>query len=965
MTLYPFETQLVLSDDGTKILLTNAQVTIYDPNDTGFSSPLSLVDAAGVPLSNPVLVTSQGFLPAFQATIPQVMWSGGGYFGYINSYKGLLEQAQATATAATASQTAAQTAASDAEAARIDAEAARIAAESAGGGSGDVSRARIPLNVKDYGAVGNGTNDDTAAIQAALDAVPEGGRAVYLPAGRYKVTSTLRVTRDGTMLYGDGTGNRSGATQASNGSRLEPTSAVTGSVVLVQRTENDRPLQGVVLKDFTIDGALVGTAMDGIVFRCNQGHMDRVHIWRMSGVGLRVKGYASPAWDTYDSTFHNLMVAKCSGVGAILDEDSADTHWSHCIFYGNYDNFEIHGSSGQFTGCHFYDPVRHDIFFNGGGSRTKFANCKIEGLKNHIVMIDSTNGGYSDIQFTGCGFSSQGTADVPTNTYDYVHITGPSSNGIARTTFVGNNFSTKGAAVSYPRYAINLNGSAVQGTVIIANSFGPASHWGTAAIRDGGSSSIPSVIKSNANIADQVATGTPFLNVADFGAKGNGSDDTAAIQAALNAVPASGGTVWMPPGNYKVTAPLIIGADNTTLRGSGAGAKSGSFTGQGTRIQAAIGTAFSGPVVKIARPDNTRAVYAPKLVDLAIDAQGVVDVSSVPVPTLEVTAIRGDFDNVSLWGSGGANLRVVGLSSSVTSTGNRFRSVVASNGGTGILVDDNAADNSFHGCITESNTKGVQLISNRCHFVGCDFNGNTTNVYISDGGTSTRFTACKIRFSSNHGVELVTVAGTVSDVAFVSCSFDGNGGSAANTYDHLNASGPSSNAVSRLALVGCAFVSTATNKPRYGVNLATTAVQNAQLVGNTFGPNSHFGTSQYNNGSNSTLKHQVVGNTNLADIVNGSTVTANYTLAASDANTTVDANSATAVSITVPTNASAAMPVGTVIKITQLGAGQVSVTPAAGVTLNTARTLTTRAQYSVIELRKRSTDTWVVSGDLT
>ena len=39
-------------------------------------------------------------------------------------------------------------------------------------------------NAKNYGAVGNGSTDDTAAIQAALNAVgAAGGGVVYLPSG--------------------------------------------------------------------------------------------------------------------------------------------------------------------------------------------------------------------------------------------------------------------------------------------------------------------------------------------------------------------------------------------------------------------------------------------------------------------------------------------------------------------------------------------------------------------------------------------------------------------------------------------------------------------------------------------------------------------------------------------------------------------------------------------------------------
>ncbi|GAF08085.1 glycoside hydrolase family 55 protein [Paenibacillus pini] len=47
-------------------------------------------------------------------------------------------------------------------------------------------------NVMDFGAVGNGTADDTNAIQKAIDACATGPyTTVYLPRGRYKITKTL------------------------------------------------------------------------------------------------------------------------------------------------------------------------------------------------------------------------------------------------------------------------------------------------------------------------------------------------------------------------------------------------------------------------------------------------------------------------------------------------------------------------------------------------------------------------------------------------------------------------------------------------------------------------------------------------------------------------------------------------------------------------------------------------------
>ena len=66
------------------------------------------------------------------------------------------------------------------------------------------------VSVKDYGAVGDGVTDDTAAIQAALDAVGAQnnggttGGVVYMPEGIYQITSTLRIRYKNVSLIGSG-----------------------------------------------------------------------------------------------------------------------------------------------------------------------------------------------------------------------------------------------------------------------------------------------------------------------------------------------------------------------------------------------------------------------------------------------------------------------------------------------------------------------------------------------------------------------------------------------------------------------------------------------------------------------------------------------------------------------------------------------------------------------------------------
>lgn len=104
------------------------------------------------------------------------------------------------------------------------------------------------------------------------------------------------------------------------------------------------------------------------------------------------------------------------------------------------------------------------------------------------------------------------------------------------------------------------------------------------------------------------------------------------------------------------------------------------------------------------------------------------------------------------------------------------------------------------------------------------------------------------------------------------------------------------------------------------------------------------------------------GSTGLSG-VNAQTGTA-YTLVLSDANKLITVSNASAITLTVPPNSSVALPVGTPIYVEQYNTGQITVAAGAGVTINNASTLKTRAQYSVCGLVKTATDTWEFYGDM-
>ena len=88
-----------------------------------------------------------------------------------------------------------------------------------------------------------------------------------------------------------------------------------------------------------------------------------------------------------------------------------------------------------------------------------------------------------------------------------------------------------------------------------------------------------------------------------------------------------------------------------------------------------------------------------------------------------------------------------------------------------------------------------------------------------------------------------------------------------------------------------------------------------------------------------------------------------YTLALTDNGRLVTLSNASAITVTVPTNASVAFSTGAIVNLQQIGAGQVTIAGDTGVTVNGTGTKT-RAQWSAASLVKTATDTWTLIGDI-
>lgn len=85
------------------------------------------------------------------------------------------------------------------------------------------------LNVKNYGATGDGTTDNTAAVQDAVNAAVAGGLPLQIPAGTYLISSDIELG-DNIRIWGHGT------LKAADGTNIQmlfvPTSSSASNIVV-------------------------------------------------------------------------------------------------------------------------------------------------------------------------------------------------------------------------------------------------------------------------------------------------------------------------------------------------------------------------------------------------------------------------------------------------------------------------------------------------------------------------------------------------------------------------------------------------------------------------------------------------------------------------------------------------------------------------------------------------------------
>ena len=149
------------------------------------------------------------------------------------------------------------------------------------------------LNVKSFGAKGDGVTDDTAAIQDLLNAHPNGHRIIYLPNGTYLVSKTLTWPA-GTPGKGDDYKNITLQGQSERGvtiqlkdntpgflSSMIPKAVIFTGPAPAQRFGNS-------VRNLTVDTGRGNSGAIGIQFNAsNQGSLRQVTIQSGDGQGIQ------------------------------------------------------------------------------------------------------------------------------------------------------------------------------------------------------------------------------------------------------------------------------------------------------------------------------------------------------------------------------------------------------------------------------------------------------------------------------------------------------------------------------------------------------------------------------------------------------------------------------------------------------------------------------------------------------
>lgn len=288
------------------------------------------------------------------------------------------------------------------------------------------------LNVRDFGATGDDSSDDSGAVQAAMKEA-QASRApatIYFPAGEYRVRGGVIVVDEGTplLIRGDGAGatrisflagdtssdplvSVNAAYSAVEALRLDGGGARNGAALLALNQAYTR-VDGCVLTHAPGTALAIGESGPALVHA-----IENVIIRDAGQYGIHVFGtVAGHAGGSTDGLWSNVDVGRSGLSGVFLESSSQNLSNVHVWQSGTDRNagddrhgFRVTSRSHILNGCQAETNLGDGIRFeNGGGDHSVVSAGRVwqnggsglVGINTHFLTI------------TGCSFTQNGRANV-------------------------------------------------------------------------------------------------------------------------------------------------------------------------------------------------------------------------------------------------------------------------------------------------------------------------------------------------------------------------------------------------------------------------------------------------------------------------------------------------------------------------------------------------------------------------
>lgn len=250
------------------------------------------------------------------------------------------------------------------------------------------------ISVKDFGAVGDGATNDAAAFNSALAAIIATGKkgVLYVPAGTYKINSSLSINISFVSLWGES-------------ATLNFSSLTTGAALVVNSTVSP-PYNNAVT--FISGLQLIGNSTTGSV------------------KGIQYTSSTDVSHFSVDNCVINTFgIGESFEANSYLISHKNTDVWGCTVGVQNLTGFANNGENISYVGCTIFNNATNIVQTNGSGDMNftnssidyattahisitagelHFVNCHIEGA---AVPVFSSNVVNSVTSFTNCLFIQQ------------------------------------------------------------------------------------------------------------------------------------------------------------------------------------------------------------------------------------------------------------------------------------------------------------------------------------------------------------------------------------------------------------------------------------------------------------------------------------------------------------------------------------------------------------------------------